>query len=168
MSRLSKVKTPSLERVVSMVGMVAAVLVFGMMLVTSFDVLSRKFANAPLGGTWETVTFMLVGVVFLGIAHVQKFASHISMEFVATRLSDTGQGVLSILACLVSIAVYGLIVYATWLSAWDSWSVRASTGGIPDLPIYPAKLAVPFGAGLYCVVLVFKLVRELKTFFKLH
>ena len=58
----------------------AAFVLFGIMLLTTFDVAGRYLFHAPILGVFEVTEFMLVCVVFLSLAYTQSLKGHIEVD----------------------------------------------------------------------------------------
>jgi TRAP-type C4-dicarboxylate transport system permease small subunit len=125
----------------------AGIVVILMGLVTA-DVTGRYLFNAPVPMTYEVGAFMLVFIVFLGLAYSQRQRAHIRVEFVTLRLPPKARGVLDLLAYTLGIAVYGAIFYQGFTWAYHGFQIGEYVAGLIDIPKWPSMFAVPFGAML--------------------
>jgi TRAP-type C4-dicarboxylate transport system permease small subunit len=88
---------------------VAAGLVFVMIFPTTVDVILRYVFNAPLPEMFQLTEFMMVGVVYLGIAYVQQLKDHIKIEIATEWMPQKGQDILDLFGHLVGLFILALL-----------------------------------------------------------
>jgi TRAP-type C4-dicarboxylate transport system permease small subunit len=137
---------------------VAAGLVFVMIFPTTVDVVLRYVFNAPLPEMFQLTEFMMVGVVYLGIAYVQQLKDHIKIEIATQWMPRKGQDILDLFGNLVGLFIFGLITWQTGRQAWEAWDTQDYTMGIVQFPLWPAKSLLPVGIGLFCLRLFLDLL----------
>ena len=59
---------------------------FGMMLLTIFDVIGRYIFNEPITGAYEITEAMMVTLVFFFIGYAQATKSHVAVDLVVNLL----------------------------------------------------------------------------------
>jgi len=89
-------------------GAAAAVLLFGLMAVTTIDVIGRYIFNWPLRGGFELTELLLLTLVFAGLPLVSRADEHVTMDFIDGLLGPRGR---SFLRRLVDV-VCGIIILA--------------------------------------------------------
>jgi TRAP-type C4-dicarboxylate transport system permease small subunit len=136
----------------------AAGLVFVMIFPTTVDVVLRYVFNAPLPEMFQLTEFMMVGVVYLGIAYVQQLKDHIKIEIATQWIPRKGQDALDLFGCAVGLFIFGLITWQTGRQAWEAWDTQDYTMGIVQFPLWPAKSILPVGIGLFCLRLFVDLI----------
>ena len=72
----------NVSRIVNGVGVSFLV---AMMLLTTADVIGRYFFNRPIAGAYELTEFIMVIVVFLGLAHTEAKKDTAAIEIIAER-----------------------------------------------------------------------------------
>lgn len=137
---------------------VAAGLVFVMIFPTTVDVVLRYVFNAPLPEMFQLTEFMMVGVVYLGIAYVQQLKDHIKIEIATEWMPRKGQDILDLFGYLTGLFIFGLITWQTGRQAWEAWDTQDYTMGIVQFPLWPAKSLLPLGIGLFCLRLFLDLL----------
>jgi TRAP-type C4-dicarboxylate transport system permease small subunit len=85
-----------LEKVNSILGMLAGYIVFIMNFIVLYAVVMRYIFDRPPTWTTETATFMLMFITFIPLGFVLQNNMHIKVDFVTMRLSDKTQKGLSI------------------------------------------------------------------------
>ena len=132
----------------------AAGLVFVMIFPTTLDVILRYVFNAPLPEMFQLTEFMMVAVVYLGIAYVQQLKDHIKIEIVTQWLPKKIQEALDLFGILVGLVIFAIITWQSGRLAWEAWETQDYTMGIVQFPLWPAKTILPVGVGLFCLRLL--------------
>lgn len=128
--------------------------------VTVVDVSGRYLFNRPLLGALELSEFMLVFLVFCGLASTDLKNGHVTVDVVVERFRPRLQGVSDGVAALLGTGLWAVIA---WRSAAQAEKVRV-VGEVSSnlvLPIYPFIWTAAIGSGLFACVL---LIRALKAF----
>ncbi len=93
----------------------------GMMLISVADVIMRKIFNSPIVGASELVTMLNVGTILaLGLGCLT--GENISVDFVMNKFPRKFQHVVQLLIYLITIVIFGLIIWRGILAAMDSKS----------------------------------------------
>lgn len=151
--RLEKVITP-ITRVVNSIG---SAILFTMVLLMGLNVVLRYVFGYPIKGTVELEEFMLVILVFFGLAYAAVEKAHVRIEFVASRFPKTLQAALNTLVVFFTLVLCLLMI---WQSAiWARHNFCHSTRSIIlHVPLFPFMYLVVFGTALLCVVLLIELL----------
>ena len=147
----------SVARVVNAIG-VSIVLVI--MLTTVADVALRYTFNQPVPGTVELTEYMMVFVVYCGIAWTQIKKGHVAVDIVAKRLTHKAQAILQSFTYVISLGIFCL---ASWL-AFTRVKIVADSGLCStalDIPRFPFQLVVGIGLGMLSLVLLADFIRSL-------
>lgn len=141
------------------VHVVACVLILAMMIQICVDVLLKYLASNHIPANIEIVSnYYMVGIAFLPLAFAEKKNGHISAE-VLTRLMPMPRQLAAVaLAWALSILIYAVLAYRTFLDAEEKREIGAYifSQGI-RLDIWPSYYFLPIGFGLMCVVLTYRL-----------
>ncbi len=152
----------SLERWMNLLS--AGLLVFMMLLVTA-NTLGRYVFNSPILGALELTEELMVFIVYLGIAYTQFMKAHINIDIVVTRLSERSQLVCEAISMFLACILFALIVWQGTLSMIEAYQVHELTVGSVEIPLWPAKLMVPFGSLILCVRYIIDIVHNLQKLF---
>jgi TRAP-type transport system small permease protein len=117
-------------------GAAAAILLFGMMVLTTADVVSRYFLNWPLRGAFEVTELLLLTLVFAGLPLASRAGEHVTLDFVDALLGAKAQ---SLLRRAVELACGVIILGLAW-RVWTKAGKIASYGDTTDvlrLPVAP-------------------------------
>lgn len=141
---------------------IGALCILALMLLTTVDVVGRYFFDHPIMGTYEVSNFLLVGIVFLGVAYVQSLKGHIKLEIFERLLSRKARSILDIFGNVVGLFVLSLMTWQAGILAWRAWQSREYVlGGIYQLPDWPVKAVLPFGIGLLCTRLIIDIIVDI-------
>lgn len=131
-----------------------------MMLLTVSDVLLRYLFNSPILGTLELTEYMMVPVVFLGLAWCAVRRENIKVDILVSRLKTRPRAILDSLTCFLSLVVMVFITWQNFLETgniWDSYRVS----DILHVPAYPFFVVLTLGCFLLCIVLLINLVENI-------
>ena len=137
--------------------------VLGLVLMINADVVSRNAFNAPFRGTYESVQFLMVMIVFLQLPDVVRINRLTRSDGFLAILASRRPAIARFFARLIdSIAAVfmGLIAYAMWPEFQRAWedSTYFGTPGIFTAPYWPIRLAVCFSAALCALIFATKTI----------
>jgi len=104
-------------------GALAAVALFGIMVLTFFDVGGRKFASASITGSLEVTELLMVIVIFAALPLVSIRREHVVFDSFDHVLSPAVRRVQTM---LVNLVCSGLLLALAWLMAQPRPSKAAS------------------------------------------
>lgn len=139
------------RRVDEWCGILAGVIIFGMMLLTSADIIMRYVFNAPIIGTFELMELLLPVAAYVGVSYVQQVRGHIAVEFIAERLPPKAAFRLDTAVLIIVLVVCVILTWQSAINGIVSWRAGDITLGLIEFPLGPPKVAVAFGLGLLCL-----------------
>ena len=71
-------------------GAAAAMLLFGLMALTTADVIGRYIFNWPLRGAFEITELLLLTLIFAGLPLASRADEHVTLDFIDMALGDAG------------------------------------------------------------------------------
>jgi TRAP-type C4-dicarboxylate transport system permease small subunit len=125
-------------------GAAAAVLLFGLMVITTLDVIGRYIFNWPLRGAFEITELLLLALVFAGLPLVSRADEHVTLDFIDAALGDRGR---RLIRRFVDV-VCGLIILGL---AWRVWIKAGKIAGYGDTT---DVLRIPVGPFVYFMALM--------------
>jgi TRAP-type C4-dicarboxylate transport system permease small subunit len=125
-------------------GAAAALLLLGLMLITTADVIGRYIFSWPLRGAFEITELLLLALVFAGLPLVSRADEHVTLDFIDALL---GRRARALLRRLVDV-VCGLIILGL---AWRVWIKAGKIAGYGDTT---DVLRVPVGPFVYFMALM--------------
>ena len=131
-----------------------------MMFLTAGDVCLRYFLSRPIPGAYELNEFMLVVVVFLGLAHTAVKRGHVIVGVVVTRLPPRIRAVLDTITNLLGLVFFSLITWRAMVQVKVLWLSNAKSG-VLSIPAAPFVFVVGFGSAVLCLVLLLNVLYSL-------
>jgi TRAP-type C4-dicarboxylate transport system permease small subunit len=147
------------NKVIEYLALTGGLLVFVMSALTSGDVIGRKAATAGIPGCYELVQYMLVFVVFFGLAYVESQKANVQVELLFRHFPKRVQAAVSMLSSMAALFVFCLIVYTSSIYGWESWTAKETMHGLQGGPLYIWKFGVPFGCIFMCIELIKGIVK---------
>lgn len=133
----------------------SAICVMAMMLLTCADVVLRLFKH-PILGTYELVGLFGALTIALAIPATTLNKGHVAVEFLVEKLPPSARKICTIITTLLSIFLFALIAWQSFLYA----DILRSTGEVTlslQMPFYPVVYVISAAALLVCVVLFLEL-----------
>ena len=124
----------------------AASIVVILMIMVVADIFGRKVLNKPVPMSYEVGAFMLVFIVFLGLAYSQRQKAHIRVEILTLRMQPKTRALMDLFAYTLGIAIYGAIFYQTFKWSYHSFEIGEYVAGLINIPKWPSQFAMVFGA----------------------
>ena len=131
-----------------------------MLFLTVADIVGRSAFNNPVPGTVEITSLLLIVVVFLAVAHSEDMGDHITIDLIYERVGKRTKLVMDLFSDLLTIAVMGLMSFQLYHFALRNLDTGAETP-VLDVPLWPFVFVACFGAGLYTISTVMRLVLRL-------
>ena len=157
-----------LDRLTQISNVVGSLLILGLVVLITADVLGRNLFGAPISGVPEMVSLSIVAIVFLQAPQALKAGrmtrSDGLIDILHARFPSLACG-LETLFDLTGVAVIGVILYAHWPMMTRSWARGDFVGAVGDFtaPTWPIKAMLALG----CILLALQFgARILRRFLK--
>ena len=139
---------------VSIIGMT---LLIPLMLLTTGDILGRKFLSKTIPGTFEISEYILAVFILLGAAYTQQVKGHVGVDFVTSKLSPRVRTLCEILTTLLSLFIIAIVIWQGFLEG-----IREKTvSDMLRIPQYPFRLLVSIGGFLLWLEILIDLVHSI-------
>jgi tripartite ATP-independent transporter DctM subunit len=146
-----------LERILTVLTRVAngvgSSILLGMVLLMAVNVALRYLLRQPLKGTVELEEFMLVTVVFLGLAYTAVKKGHVRVDFLVSRFPKPIQALINAITVLMSIGLCALVVWRSITYGLESW-IHQKQSVLLHIPVAVFVWLVSAGALLLLLVLL--------------
>jgi len=160
----------AIERIVRPVSRIAdgagRLILAVMVLLITVDVVLRYFFNKPIKGSYELIEFMLVVIVFTGLAYTQTKTGHISVDLLTSRLSKKTQAVIQSSTNFLCLGVFILITWRSIVKA-EILRIEGTTSGLLFIPNFPFMWIVAFGSVLLCLFFLLDFIDSVSNVFNL-
>jgi len=148
-------------RVSRIINGAGVILLLAIMFLLVTEVISRRFFNRSFTGTYEIVQFMLVTLVYLGVAYTGTKKDHIVVDLVVSRFSPRVQALIDSLTTFLSFSLIGLITWRSILRARELW-LKGEVSYLLSLPFFPFYYVLAFGCGVLSLVLLVQFIEGVK------
>lgn len=138
------------------------VLIFGMTLLITVDVLSRATIGKSTLVSTEISGYALVAIVFLGLAYTLRMERHIRIELLTRRLSLRRQQQLEIAVLILSMVFITWFAWATVGPVVLNYIQHHISITYLHTPMWIPYLFVPVGAGMLAIGLLIEIIGKLK------
>lgn len=128
-------------------------LLIPLMLLTTADVVGRKFFTKTIPGAFEISQYLLAVFILLGLAYTQQVKGHVGVDFLISRFSRRGRALCDLFTTLLSLFIIAILV-------WEGWVEGIKERTVSDMlriPQYPFRLLVSIGGFLLWLELLFDL-----------
>ena len=135
----------------------AGMVLFALMLLTTADVGSRYFFNAPINGVVDLTRFAVLIMTFMGFAYCGFRGANVVIELLFDRLGAVTQFWLNRLSNTLGCLLFATIA---WRSIIQSFDVREfnETSQLLTIPYWPFYYLLAFGAALFAWVLLLRVI----------
>ena len=144
------------KRADAVLGIAASALLFGMMVLTFFDVVGRYLLNMPIRGAFEITELGLVVLIFAGLPLVSHADEHVTMDFIDRILPEPLVHVWIRVVHALCAAIMFFLAWQVWLKA-DRIASYSDTTDVLRITIGPFVYFMSLMIGLTGVVHVFKM-----------
>jgi TRAP-type C4-dicarboxylate transport system permease small subunit len=103
--------------IVPLLGYVAAVVMFCLMLLTCADVVGRYFLNRPVWGGFELTEMLLAALIFAGLPLVTLRDDHVTVDLFDPITPDWVFRVQHVIACAIGAGCTAYLAWRLWLRA---------------------------------------------------
>jgi TRAP-type C4-dicarboxylate transport system permease small subunit len=117
-------------------GAAAALLLFGLMLLTTVDVVSRYIFNWPLRGAFEITELLLLTLIFAGLPLASRAGEHVTLDFIDRALVPAGRRLLRRFMDLICGAIILGLAWRVWVKA-GKIAAYGDTTEVLRLPVGP-------------------------------
>jgi C4-dicarboxylate transporter DctQ subunit len=146
-----------LARVETYFDLVAAVFIFGLMLLGVAQVLGRQLFNKPVTGYIDLVELSIATFAFLGIAYCERVGGHVRMELFLNMAKGRLHFAMEIFGTLIGLFIIGVLTWFSFEHFLRAYELGDTTIDA-ELPVWPSKLVVPVSLGLLWLRLLVQLV----------
>ena len=140
---------------------VGVVCVVAMMVLTTADVVARYIFNSPTMWADEMASYLLIAIVFLGLAQNLRTDGHIRIDVVTNHVPQDVKRVLEVLAFAVAILFSIILIAGTWTRFHNFW-IRNTLSDSPLMtPMWIAMVPVVIGAVVLGIASVWGFITSL-------
>ncbi len=125
------------------------------------EVISRAVFAAPIYGSDEISSYLLVWTVLISASYAARSGGHLSLEWIQALLPQKIRYLLQLFIHVCAVAVFGITTASSFLTTWNNADTTISSLELPFLSVF-----VPVVAGFFMLALEYsvQLIVLLKDF----
>jgi TRAP-type C4-dicarboxylate transport system permease small subunit len=132
-----------------------------LMLVITADVILRITLNRPIRGSNELAEFIMLLVVFTGVAYTQHMKSNVSVSILYDKFPRVARLTIDIFIDMLCLGICGLILWQAF--AYHGYLSKLNrTSLILKIPEAPFEIVMIVGLLMLCLVLVFDIIHDIQ------
>lgn len=152
----------AIEALSDAAGHLAGATVLGLTALIASAVIARRVFGSPILATDEVSGYLLLAIVFFGLAYTMKAGGHIRADIVLTHVSVKIRETLEVLATVLALAFTLVLLGGAWALVAEYYVHGTTSFKYLQIPLWmPAALLV-VGAALLVLQLVAQLLRKLR------
>lgn len=142
---------PGASRLLRLLGLIMATILFALMLVTFVDVMGRYLFSLPLPGAFELTQILMAVLIFSGLPLVCADDTNIRVDIVHGSLSQRSRRILDAFNHLVSTAALTALARQLWVKAGATLAAGDLSMylGLPMYPVAYLMFVLTALAGLF-------------------
>ena len=147
---------------------IGSLVIFALLLLINYDVLSRFLLDRPVAGVPEVAELAIVVIVFLQVAYAVGSGRFIRSDEFHKLITRRAPRLGNLIAALCELAGAGLVAVlcaGTVPVFLDSWQNDRYMGnpGVFTAPVWPVQLTIIVGSGLTAVIFLYAAFLHLKS-----
>lgn len=146
------------NRVTLVSGFIGGIIAMLIAFIIGYDIFERYFFNTPTTWVVEFTQYFVAFVVLVGASYTSIKKGHVTVDFLATKLSKCWQKRLGKVSAFISLLYVGIFLWQSALFWWGAYSTGERSWGILSVP-----LAIPYA--FFVLGMLFLLVTEGLNFF---
>lgn len=151
-----------LDRLTSSFTYLAGAALILMLLQISVDVLCKYLFNMPLIWTMDVVvSYMMVAIVFLPLAEVEKQNGHIRVELLTQSLGAVSHRWVNIFSNIVATVYFAALAWRSWGDAVAKFEIGEYVMGEAQVVVWPGRFFLPLGCGMLVLLLLYKIYQQI-------
>ena len=115
--------------------------------------------------SYVIICILMISAVFLPMAYIEKLDGHLKVNLISRYLPKIVREILvNVVGPVLGIISIAALTWQSWEIASQAFQTGDTWGsGAVRVPTWPARMTVPIGAGLLCLVLIAKVLHYLVT-----
>jgi len=153
----------AIDIIVEVMGKIGWVLILYCMILGVIDVFLRYVLNRPSLWISTTVQAVVVLIACVGGAYALHHGAFVKLDLFYAKFSSRKKAICDIFTSIFSFLFLSVLIWKGTTAAMLSIKLKQVTPtGIP-IPIYPIKTIIPIAAFMVVLVVIKKLVDDIKT-----
>lgn len=151
------------DRLIAALAFLGALLMGGMALWITYEVLMRYFLQRPTFWAVDLSEYAMLWAAFLAAPWVLRREGHVRVEVFVEKLSPGRQRGLGILTSALGAIVCAIMAWQSAATVWDFYVRGTTVAREWQVPQFVVYLVIPFGSALLTVEFVRRAGRYLRA-----
>ena len=156
----------TLDKLIKYSGYLSSLLFISIGFIISFEVIARYVFNAPTIWVNEISRFLQIWATYLALMYSFHKKDFIRITFVYDRLGEAGKKLLDFISFIVMIIFGSVVVYYSWVIAYDSLERGRTSSTILDIPAFWTELAIPLCFSFFVLRILLEIIIYMRDFFR--
>jgi TRAP-type C4-dicarboxylate transport system permease small subunit len=126
----------------------------------------RNLFGPGLPGAEEISEIFMVSLVYFGLAYAQHKKAHVSISVVTDRIPTKVANLMRGFGLTVVCIVLAWMIIETGQTAMISFETGEYRFGLLRVPVWPAKMVIPFGVAALLIETCFDIIDTLRSYLK--
>jgi C4-dicarboxylate transporter, DctQ subunit len=137
--------------------------VIAMMVVVTYEVVSRYLLNSPTMWSDEISSYLLIAIVFLGLAQNLRRGDHIRIDIITEKVSARVRAWLELFAYAVGLVFSVLLTIGVWIRFYNFWMRHTLSDSPLMTPLWIPMFPVLLGAAIFALAMLSGLVTRVRS-----
>ena len=134
-------------------------LMLAMMILLVIDIIGRSISR-PLQGMAELSVFVMMVVIYLGLARCEEHKEHVQLEIIINALPPSIKNFMRLFVYVLALVTVSLLLYAVFQNTFASYRSNEAIAGTVELRIWPAKFVMVIGLIFFWIQTLINTVDE--------
>lgn len=133
----------------------AGLFVILIMLIISYDGLSRYVLGAPLSWAFDVVTnYLMIGAAYFALSGTFQRGDHLRIDLLHSKMPPQLRAAVDIAGSLLGALLFAAIAYGAAMHAIEAFERKEFLPGVIMWPVWLSYVPIPIGAALLTLRLV--------------
>lgn len=132
--------------------------VIAMMLVVTYEVISRYLLNSPTTWSDEIASYLLIAIVFLGLAQNLRLGDHIRIDIVTEKMSARARIWLELFAYAIGLVFSAMLLVGIWIRFHNFWMRNTLSDSPLMTPLWIPMVPVLLGTAIFILAMLAGLI----------
>lgn len=153
------------ERVTLFLSRISSVLLWIIVFLVAFNIVSRKLFTITISGIVEIVQYGMLTVMALSMAHVTLTGGHVSVSIATSKLPKSVQTIIEFVTLMLSAALVSMACYVCFTNIFRMMASGLTTERY-KIPMYIVYMVMCFGLATSVITFVFNAFSALLRLFR--
>lgn len=150
-----------MAKIARICGILGAISLVLLSLLTVSDVILRFFFNSPIVGSYELTEYLLIPIVFFAIPWATMQKSNVRVDLIVGKFRDKRRAKIYAVSCILSMIVTAVFAWFTVPQALYIHEVHIDSEML-DIPAYPFYILTALGFFILFFILIDNLIDFIK------